>query len=149
MASGVLNSGRSRRTAFHLLRHGRQGRTARRAADLELRHRRLGPVRGPVHRIRCAKDTGLRNLPLHEFAQNQIWCEIIAMACELLAWLQMPAFTGHARRLEPKRLRLGIFAAAGRLVCGGRRLRLRLAVRWAMDWAIIAATTRLYVLAPG
>jgi hypothetical protein len=52
------------------------------------------------------------------------------MACELLAWLQMLAFTGHARRLEPKRLRLGIFAAAGRLVLGGRRLRLRLAARW-------------------
>jgi hypothetical protein len=33
-------------------------------------------------RIRCAKDTGLRNLPLHGYAQNQIWCEIVALACE-------------------------------------------------------------------
>ena len=37
-------------------------------------------------RIRCAKDTGLRNLPLKGFAQNQVWCEIVALACELLAW---------------------------------------------------------------
>src|SRR5690242_2729986 len=28
-------------------------------------------------RIRSAKDTGLRNLPLRGYAQNQIWCEIV------------------------------------------------------------------------
>ena len=38
-------------------------------ADLELRHRRRARCED---RIRCAKDTGLRNLPLHGFAQNQI-----------------------------------------------------------------------------
>ena len=29
---------------------------------------------------RGAKDTGLRNLPLKGFAQNQLWCEIVALA---------------------------------------------------------------------
>ena len=62
-------------------------------ADLELRHRRRARCED---RIRCAKDTGLRNLPLHGFAQNQIWCEIVALACELLAWMQMLALTGHS-----------------------------------------------------
>jgi len=38
-------------------------------ADLELRHRRRARCED---RIRNAKDTGLRNLPLHSFAQNQI-----------------------------------------------------------------------------
>jgi Transposase DDE domain group 1 len=38
-------------------------------ADLELRHRRRARCED---RIRCAKDTGLRNLPLHGFAQNQL-----------------------------------------------------------------------------
>ncbi len=38
---------------------------------------------------------------LHGFAQNQIWSEIVAMACELLAWMQMLAFTGHVRRWNP------------------------------------------------
>ena len=56
--------------------------------------------------FRNAKDTGLRNLPLHGYAQNQIWCEIIQLACELLAWTQMLALPGAARRWEPKRLRL-------------------------------------------
>ena len=55
-------------------------------ADLELRHRRRARCED---RIRCAKDTGLRNLPLHGYAQNQIWCEIVALACELLAWMAL------------------------------------------------------------
>jgi hypothetical protein len=115
-------------------------------ADLELRHRRRARCED---RIRCAKDTGLRNLPLHGYAQNQIWSEIVAMACELLAWTQMLAFTGAARRWEPKRLRLRIFAVAGRLVRGSRRLRLRLAARWPWADQITAAITRLDALAPG
>jgi hypothetical protein len=49
-------------------------------------------------RIRCAKDTGLRTSPLHGFAQNQIWCEIIAMASDLLAWTATLAVDGEARR---------------------------------------------------
>ena len=81
-------------------------------ADLELRHRRRARCED---RIRNAKDTGLRNLPLKGFAQNQVWCEIVALACELLAWTQMLALTGTARRWEPKRLRLRLFAVAGRL----------------------------------
>src|SRR5690349_20109524 len=72
-------------------------------ADLELRHRHRARCED---RIRCAKDTGLRNLPLKGFAQNQLWCEIVALACELLAWTQMLALAGTARRREPKRLRL-------------------------------------------
>ncbi len=38
-------------------------------ADLESRHRRRARCED---RIRCAKDTGLTNLPLHDLAQNQI-----------------------------------------------------------------------------
>jgi len=115
-------------------------------ADLELRHRRRARCED---RIRCAKDTGLRNLPLKGFAQNQLWCEIAALACELLAWTQMLALAGTARRWEPKRLRLRIFAVAGRLVRGGRRLRLRLARRWPWADQITAAVTWLQALPSG
>jgi hypothetical protein len=112
-------------------------------ADLELRHRRRARAED---RIRCAKDTGLRNLPLHDFTQNQIWCEIVALACDLMAWMQMLALNGPARRWEPKRLRLRLFAVAGRLVRGGRRLRLRIAARWPWAAQIITAVTRLQAL---
>jgi hypothetical protein len=115
-------------------------------ADLELRHRRRARCED---RIRCAKDTGLRGLPLHGFAQNQIWCELVAMACELLAWMAMLALDAPARAWEPKRLRLRLFSAAGRLVRGGRRLRLRLAVTWPWASQIIIAINRLQALAPG
>jgi hypothetical protein len=114
-------------------------------ADLELRHRRRARCED---RIRAAKDTGLRNLPPQGFAQNQIWCQIVAMACELLAWMAMLAPAGPARREEPTRLRLRLFPAAGRLVRGGRRLRLRIAATWPWATHITTATTRLNALAP-
>ncbi|MEU9015064.1 transposase [Streptomyces sp. NPDC048479] len=50
--------------------------------------------------------TGLRNLPLHDTAQNQIWLEIVQLALDLLAWMPMPALTGWARLWEPRRLRI-------------------------------------------
>jgi hypothetical protein len=115
-------------------------------ADLELRHRKRARCED---RIRNAKDTGLRNLPLHGFAQNQLWCELVAMACELLTWMQMLALDGAARAWEPKRLRLRLFATAGRLVRGGRRLRLRLAATWPWASQLTAAITRLHAYAPG
>ena len=115
-------------------------------ADLELRHRRRARCED---RIRNAKDTGLRNLPLKGFAQNQLCCEIAALACELLAWTQLLALTGQARRWEPKRLRLRLFSAAGRLVRGGRRLQLRLAERWPWAGQVTEAITRLQALPSG
>ena len=115
-------------------------------ADLELRHRRRARCED---RIRCAKDTGLRNLPLKGFAANQLWCEIVALACDLLAWTQMLALAGPARRQEPKRLRLRLFAVAGRLASSGRRLRLRLAERWPWAADIAAAIARLQAIPSG
>ena len=98
-------------------------------ADLELRHRRRARCED---RIRGAKDTGLRNLPLKGFTQNQLWCEIVALACELLAWTQMLALAGTARRWEPNGSGCASSPGGG-LARGGRRLRLRLAERW--PWA--------------
>jgi Transposase DDE domain group 1 len=115
-------------------------------ADLELRHRRRTRCE---NRIRCAKDTGLRNLPMHGYDQNQIWCQITALACELLAWTQLLALTGQARRWEQKRLRLRLYSCAGRIVRGSRKLRLRLAARWPWVIQITAGIARVHALAPG
>jgi hypothetical protein len=124
------------------------GRPGRQLADLELRHRRRARAED---RIRVAKDTGLTNLPLHDLDQNQIWCALVALACELTAWTQMLALTGHpARRWEPKRLRLRLFSIAGRLARSGRRTVLHLATH--APWAdlLIEALTALRALAePG
>src|SRR4051794_26506114 len=94
-------------------------------ADLELRHRRRARAED---RIRCAKDTGLTNLPLHDFNQNQIWCALVALAADLTAWMQTLALTGHdARRWEPKRLRLRLLSIPARHARTGRRRLLHLA----------------------
>jgi len=42
----------------------------------------------------------------------------------------MLALDGPARCWEPKRLRLRVFSAAGRITRGSRRLRLRIAATW-------------------
>ena len=115
-------------------------------ADLELRHRRRARCED---RIRNAGYTGLRNLPLKGFAQNLVWCEIVALACELLAWTQMLALPGTARRWEPKRLPLYLFSVAGCLGASGRRLRLRLGERWPWAAEITAAAARLQSLPSG
>ncbi|WLP92750.1 IS1380 family transposase [Gordonia sp. NB41Y] len=113
-------------------------------AELELRHRRRARCED---RIRTAKDCGLANLPLHGFDQNRIWCAIVAVACELIAWSQMLAFTTTpARRWEPKRLRLQLFSIAARLTRHARRTRLKLAATAPHRQLLLDGLTRLAAL---
>ncbi|WP_031186626.1 transposase, partial [Streptomyces sp. NRRL S-1896] len=105
-------------------------------AELERRHRLRARAED---RIRAARATGLRNLPLHRTAQNRIWLEIVQIALDLLAWMPMLALTGKARLWEPRRLRLRLFTAAGQLVTTGRRRILRLARHWPWTGHITAA----------
>jgi Transposase DDE domain group 1 len=112
-------------------------------AGLELRHRQRARCED---RIRDARSTGLRNLPLHGFAQNQIWLEIVQLALDLLAWMPMLALTGRTRRWEPKKLRFRLFSAAAQLVTTGRRRYLRLAAHWPWTDVISTAADRLQAL---
>jgi hypothetical protein len=109
-------------------------------AQLELRHRLRARAED---RIRAARATGLRNLPLHDTAQNGIWLEIVQIALDLLAWMPMLALTGQTRLWEPRRLRLRLFSAAGQLVTTGRRRILRLARHWPWTREITDALERL------
>ncbi len=112
-------------------------------AELELRHRLRARAED---RIRAARATGLRNLPLHTTAQNKVWLEIVQIALYLLAWMPMLALTGTARLWEPRRLRFRLFTAAGQLVTTGRRRILRLARHWPWTSHITAALDRLALL---
>jgi len=106
-------------------------------ADLELRHRRRARCED---RIRIAKDTGLRNLPLHGFDQNRIWCALVMLATDLTAWTQLLAFTPEhpARRWEPKRIRLRLFTIPATLARHGRQVRLH--VKNTAPWADLLVT---------
>jgi hypothetical protein len=112
-------------------------------ADLELRHRRHARVED---RIRAAKDTGLRNLPFHDADQNRIWVAISALAQDLLAWCARLALPTPAASYEPKRLRLRIFAVAGRLVRSARRRVLHIDPAWPWADTITTAHARLTAL---
>ena len=115
-----------------------------RIADLELRHRMRARAED---RIRGLKDCGLRNLPLHEFAKNVIWLELVQLAAELLTWTQTLAFVGSiARFWEPKRLRLRVLHVAARIVRTGRREWLRLPRGWPWADVIITGHARLHAL---
>ena len=113
-------------------------------ADLELRHRRRARCED---RIRNAKDTGLTNLPLHGFGQNRIWCQLVAIAAELLAWTGLLALPDHqARRWEPKRLRLRLFQTPAVLARHARHTVLHISARHAWASVIISAATALRAL---
>ena len=111
-------------------------------AALEVRHRQRARCED---RIRCLKDTGLRNLPFHGYAQNRLWIEVVALAADLLTWTQTLAFDEHqtARRWEPKRLRFRLLAVAGRIIRTGRRRRLRLPRDWPWNQLIDTGWTTL------
>ncbi|MFE0257932.1 IS1380 family transposase [Streptomyces sp. NPDC059010] len=112
-------------------------------AELELRHRQRARAED---RIRAARATGLRNLPLHTTAQNKVWLEILQIALDLLAWMPMLALTGKARLWEPRRLRFRLFTEAGQLVTTGRRKILCLTQHWPWTGEITAALERLALL---
>jgi len=126
----------------------RPGGPHRQLADLELRHRRRARAED---RIRAAKDTGLRNLPLHELDQNRIWQAIVALACEITAWAQLLAFTEHpARCWEPKRVRLRIFSLPAQTARHARRVALHLPAHAPWAGLVLDGLDRLRALAvPG
>jgi hypothetical protein len=111
---------------------------------LDLRHRRRARCED---RIRNAKDSGARNLPYKSSAANAVWLQIVMLAQLLTAHLQRLALAGDLAVAEPKRLRLRVFSAAGRLVRTGRRRILDLDKGWPWTTAIVAAGTRLDALA--
>lgn len=112
--------------------------------QLELRHRRRARCED---RIRQAKDTGLRNLPLNGFDHNRIWCAIVALATEITAWAELLAHPTHeARRWEPKRLRHRLFTIPASIARHGRRTTLHLSNRSRGAGIMLTAIGRLRAL---
>ena len=109
-------------------------------AYLEARHRGHARVE---NRIRCGKDTGMRNLPFQGFAENAAWLTLVLTAQDLLAWTQKLCLIGDAQRWEPKRLRYCLLHVAGRMSRSGRRVTLRLQRSWPWVDDLVRAFARL------
>lgn len=111
--------------------------------ELELRHRQRARVEDW---IRCGKETGMRNLPFHDFTANEAWLELSLISQDLLAFAKVLCLTGALAKAEPKRLRQRLFHVAGRIVRSGRRITLRLPRSWPWARALEAAFARLRAL---
>lgn len=98
--------------------------------------------------IRDAKDTGLANLPSHNFAINSAWLMLVLIAVDLLAWTKALCLDGALASAEPKRLRYTLLHTAGVLVRSARRTTLRLAAGWPWASDLLTAFTRLPGWAP-
>lgn len=114
-----------------------------RIARLEQIHRQRAAIEDS---IRCAKASGLRNLPLRCYAMNEAWLELVLVGCDLVAWTKMLLLTGELAACEPKRLRYRLLHVAGRIVRHARGLRLRLPRRWPWAEALVGAFGRLQAL---
>jgi hypothetical protein len=112
-------------------------------ARLDLDHRGHARVED---RVRCGKDTGMRNLPFREFASNEVWLELALIAQDLVAWTKTLALEDELARSEPKRLRYRLLHQAGRIARSGRRVRLRLERSWPWAEALVAAFERIRAL---
>ena len=118
-----------------------------RIARLEQVHRQRAAIEDS---IRCAKASGLRNLPFRAYAMNAAWLELVLCGIDLLAWTRRLLLSGtELAACEPKRLRYRLLHVAGRIAshAGGVKLRLPRAWQWAP--ALAAAFTRLQALPSG
>ena len=97
-------------------------------------------------RIKAAKDTGLGRFPSREYAINQAWLQIVALAADLTAWLRLLALDGGLAAAEPKALRFRMLHVPARLVRSSRRRHLRLPGRWPWAAQIVEAFRRIMTI---
>ena len=126
---------------FQVFLTNQQGK---RIARLEQLHRARAACED---RIRCGKDSGLRNLPFRAFAPNAAWLELVLIGQDLLVWPQRLLLAdGELARCEPKRLRYRLLHVAARLTRHARRLVLHLPRAWPWQRELLRAFERLRAL---
>lgn len=109
-------------------------------ADLELRHRQHAVVED---RIRCGKDTGLRNFPMYDAAANACWLELSLAAADLISWSQALCFSGELAKVEPATFRYRLLHVAARLTRTARTWQLHIDLDWPSAAALEQAFARL------
>lgn len=125
---------------FQVFLTNQQGR---RIARLEQLHRARAACED---RIRCGKESGLRNLPFRAFGPNAAWLELVLIGQDLLVWTQRLLLEGELARCEPKRLRYRLLHVAARLTRHARRLVLHLPRAWPWQHELLRAFERLRAL---
>jgi hypothetical protein len=109
---------------------------------LEARHRVHARVEDGV---RTAKATGLRHLPSKSWDIDAAWCQVVALAVDLLAWLRHLTLDGDLAKAEPKTVRYRLLHTAARITHGQRQRWINIPPTW--PWANQLATAFGRVLA--
>ena len=129
---------------FQVMLTNQQGR---RIARLEQVHRQRAAIEDS---IRCAKASGLRNLPFRAYGMNAAWLELVLMGIDLLSWTKRLLLSGtELAACEPKRLRYRLLHVAGRIASHAGGVKLRLPRAWPWAPALATAFTRLQALPSG
>ena len=129
---------------FQVLLTNQQGK---RIARLEQVHRQRAAIEDS---IRCAKASGLRNLPFRSYAMNAAWLELVLCGIDLLSWTRRLLLPGtELAACEPKRLRYRLLHVAGRIVRHAGGVHLRLPRSWPWAQTLAAAFARLQALPSG
>jgi hypothetical protein len=109
----------------------------------------LARHRGHAHvesGIRRSKALTLTRLPSFKFALNQAWCTLLALAMDLLAWLQLLALDGKLTRAEPATVRTDLLDVPAKLTEHARRRELKFDPAWPASHAAVAAWDRVQAL---
>jgi hypothetical protein len=109
-------------------------------AVLDARHRAHARVED---RIRGAKNSGLAAMPCDTFDRNQIWTQLVTLACDLLVFTQRLTLTGEHAIAEPKALRYKLLHVAARIVPRARQVQLRIQHDWPWVNDLVDAFHRL------
>ena len=110
---------------------------------LDARHRVHAHVESGIRR---SKALTLTRLPSSKFALNQAWCTLLALAMDLLAWLQLLALDGRLARAEPATLRADLLDIPAHLTDHARRRELKLDPAWPASHAAVKAWDRVQAL---
>ena len=93
-------------------------------ADLEVRHRLRARRQGTASAV--PRTPGLTASPCRGSLRTRIWCLIVALACDILAFSQLLALaSAAARRWEPRTIRLRLMSIPAVIARHARRTVLR------------------------
>ena len=88
----------------------------------------------------------LTRLPSSKFALNQAWCTLLALAMDLLSWLQLLALDGKLARAEPATVRTELFDIPAKLADHARHRELKFDPAWPAAHQAVAALDRVQAL---
>ena len=110
---------------------------------LDARHRVHAHVESGIRR---SKSLTLTRLPSAKFALNQAWCTLLAIAMDLLSWLQHLALDGKLAKAEPATIRTELLDIPAKLTDHARRTELKLDPAWPASHHTVAAWDRIQAL---